>query len=192
MDWLINLDEKLFLILNGFHSEFFDPIMVFASKIWVWFPLYIAIFVWLFIKKKWKLALIMLIFTAIAITLSDQLSVLIKDSVARFRPCEDPEIAPLTRVLEKRESLYGFVSGHACNSFCFALLSSLFVGKAIFTDFIFLWAGIVSYSRIYVGKHYPGDIIGGMLLGLLIGLVIYLLYQALVKHLERRYALRLK
>ncbi|MDD3200503.1 MAG: phosphatase PAP2 family protein [Bacteroidales bacterium] len=189
MEWFINFDRELFLILNGLHSVFCDPVMIFLSKIWVWAPLYIAIFVWIFIKKKWKVGLIMLITVIIAFALSDQISVLIKNSIGRLRPCEDPVIGTLAHVIEKRGSLYGFVSGHAANTFCFALLTSIFVGKPAFSYSIFAWATLVSYSRIYVGKHFPADIIGGILLGLLIGLVMSLLFRYFVKLLQKKYAL---
>lgn len=176
MKKLINLDMELFTLLNGWHSDFFDPIMVFLSKVWVWVPLYLAVLVYLFWTKKWKMALFAVITIVLAYLASEHISVFIKESVARLRPCEEPLLANSIRLLERHGGLYGFVSGHACNTFCFATLTSLFIRKRPYTFIIFTWAALVSYSRIYVGKHYPADIVGGALLGMLIAYVVWLIY----------------
>lgn len=175
MDFLNSLDISLFEFLNGCHSDFFDPIMIFASKIWVWVPLYLAVAVALFIKLGWKRALVALIALILCFALCDQISVLIKDSVERLRPCNNPHVA--ARVLEKRHGLYGFVSSHAANTFGFALLSALIFRFKPYSWLILFWAGVVSYSRIYVGKHFPGDIICGALLGLAIAFFIFQIYR---------------
>ncbi len=181
MEKLIELDMKLFTLLNGWHSDFFDPIMVFLSKVWVWVPLYLAVMVYLFVTKKWKVALLAVVTIVLAYLASEHISVFIKESVARFRPCEEPLLADSVRMLEPHGSLYGFVSGHACNTFCFAALSSLIIRKRLYTILIFIWASLISYSRIYVGKHYPADIIGGALLGLLIAYLFWLIYKTVYK-----------
>jgi undecaprenyl-diphosphatase len=181
MEKLIELDMRLFTLLNGWHSDFFDPIMVFLSKVWVWVPLYLGVLVYLFFTKKWKVALLAVATIVLAYLASEHISVFIKESVARLRPCEEPLLANSVRMLEPHGSLYGFVSGHACNTFCFAALSSLIIRKKIYSILIFIWAAMVSYSRIYVGKHYPADIIGGALLGLLIAYMVWLIYKIILR-----------
>jgi undecaprenyl-diphosphatase len=181
MEKLIELDMKLFTLLNGWHSDFCDPIMVFLSKVWVWIPLYLGVLVYLFFTKKWKVALLAVATIVLAYLASEHISVFIKESVARLRPCEEPLLANSVRMLEPHGSLYGFVSGHACNTFCFAALSSLIIRKKIYSILIFTWAAMVSYSRIYVGKHYPADIIGGALLGLLIAYLVWLIYKTILR-----------
>lgn len=175
MDFLNSIDISLFQFLNGCHSEFFDPVMVFASKIWVWVPLYLAVAVALFLRFGWKRGIIALLALIACFALCDQISVLIKDCVERLRPCNDPHI--VVRVLEKRHGLYGFVSSHAANTFGFALLSSRIFKYKPYSWFIFVWAALISYSRIYVGKHFPGDVLCGALLGVVIGYTMFLIYR---------------
>ena len=183
MEKLIEIDMKLFTLLNGWHSISFDPIMIFLSKVWVWVPLYLGVLVYLFFTKKWKIALLAVVVIVLAYLASEHISVFIKESVARLRPCEEPLLVNSVRMLEPHGSLYGFVSGHACNTFCFAALSSLIIRKRIYSILIFIWAALVSYSRIYVGKHYPADIIGGALLGLLIAYLFRLIYKIILRKL---------
>lgn len=116
---------------------------------------------------------------AIGILLSDKISVYaFKDVFERFRPCHNLELKDLIHTVNgKCGGTFGFVSSHAANTFMFASLSSLFLRKYWFVFFIFFWAALVSYSRIYLGVHYPLDIAGGALLGILIGGLIFKLYK---------------
>ncbi len=167
------LDQQLFILINSHNSHFWDVIMNFMSMKLVWAPLYIAILWYLAVFYKRKFPVILL-FIVIAIALSDQLSVLIKNSVDRLRPCHEPSLQGLVHLVNGYcGGEYGFVSSHASNSFNVAVLSSLLVKKRWFSVFIVLWAGIVSYSRIYLGVHYPGDVLFGALLGIITGLTVY-------------------
>ncbi|MFA5325949.1 MAG: phosphatase PAP2 family protein [Bacteroidales bacterium] len=186
MDWLINLDKELFIYLNGCNSAFFDPIMIFFSKIWIWIPLYVAIITWIFIKKKWKIGLIALAAILICFGLSDQISVAIKNCVERLRPCEDPSLVSTVRLLEKSGGLYGFVSSHASNVFGLAILTSFIIKVNIYSYSIFSWASIVSYSRIYVGKHFPGDVICGIILGLIIGYTVFHIFKFVTRKFKNK------
>ncbi len=172
---------QFFTLLNGWHSDFFDPIMIFLSKVWVWVPLYLAVLIYLFLIKKWRIALLAITVIILAFVASEYISVFIKESVGRLRPCEEPLLADSVRMLEPHGSLYGFVSGHASNTFCFAALSSLIIRKRVYSILIFIWATLISYSRIYVGKHYPADIIGGALLGLLIAYLFWFIYKTILR-----------
>jgi undecaprenyl-diphosphatase len=171
------LDQQLFLFLNSANSPFWDRIMVFLSRIPVWIPLYLAILVYLGFRYKRKFYFILL-FIIIAITLSDQLSVLVKNSVDRLRPCHEPALQGLVHVVNGAcGGIYGFVSSHAANTFNVALLSLLLIRKKWYSVFIIIWASAVSYSRIYLGVHYPADVMFGAILGALTGWGIYGCYM---------------
>ena len=174
---LERLDQHLFLILNSYHNHFWDRLMLIISGILTWVPLYIAILISIGIMYRRKF-IIILLFIILAVAMTDQASVhLFKNVFQRLRPCHEPFLEGLVHLPNGRcGGLYGFVSSHAANSFNIALLSLLFIKKRWFTIMIILWALTVGYSRIYVGVHYPGDVICGSMLGTLIGWGVYKLY----------------
>jgi len=175
---LESLDHKLFLFLNSLNSPFWDNIMYAISGKIIWIPLYTAILIFLAIKYKKKF-LVILLFIILAVTLADQSSVhLFKNLFHRFRPCHEPSLEGLVHLVKGEcGGLYSFVSSHAANSFNIALLSLMLIKKKWYTITIILWASIIGYSRIYLGVHYPGDVIFGSLLGALTGWGIYKLYE---------------
>jgi len=170
------LDQQLFLFLNSFNSPFFDQVMHAISGRIIWIPLYLAILIYLGIKYKRKFFVI-LFFIILAATMADQLSVLIKNLVQRPRPCYEPALDGMVHMFNNEcGGQYSFVSSHATNSFNVALLSLLFFRKRWFTISIVLWATVIGYSRIYLGVHYPGDVICGSVLGALVGWLNYKLF----------------
>ncbi|MCD4794964.1 MAG: phosphatase PAP2 family protein [Bacteroidales bacterium] len=182
IDYLIQIDTNLFLFLNKYHNEFFDIIMSNISKKMIWLPLYIFVAFLLFKKYKLKTGLILLVFFGLLITVSDQTSVhLFKNVFQRLRPCYNPEIHESMHYLKLSGGHYGFVSSHAANAFAFASLSLLLLKNKLYSILIIFWAFIVSYSRIYLGVHYPGDIIGGALLGISISILIYIIIKKILK-----------
>ena len=171
-----HLDQQLFLFLNSLNSPFCDKVMHAISGRIIWVPLYLAILIYLGIKYKRKF-LIILLFIIIAAALADQLSVHFKNIFQRLRPCHEPSLEGLVHIVNGEcGGIFSFVSSHATNSFNVALLSLLFIKKRWFSISIIIWASVVGYSRIYLGVHYPGDVICGSLLGALIGWSIYRLY----------------
>jgi undecaprenyl-diphosphatase len=143
----------------------------------IWVPLYLAILVFLGIKYKRKF-LIIIIFIILAATLADQSSVIVKNIVQRLRPCHEPSIMGIVHLVNGEcGGVYGFVSSHATNTFDVALLSLSFIKKRWYSISIILWASIICYSRVYIGVHYPGDVLCGAILGSFIGWGTYKLYM---------------
>jgi undecaprenyl-diphosphatase len=173
---ILEADKNLFLSLNAIHSDFWDTIMLMVTRKETWIPFYAILVFYIFRNYRSK-TLPVLFFLALTILLSDQLSVLIKDSVQRLRPVHDPVLGPLVHNVLRKGNLYGFVSSHATNSFAiFIFTSRLFKNKG-YSLLILFWALVFSYSRIYSGVHYPLDILGGFVLGWLVG---YLCYRMLM------------
>lgn len=179
-------DESLFLFLNGINHPIFDPIMVFISGKITWLPLYLILLVLLVRHYRWE-SIRILLFVAVLISLSDQLSVqLFKDVFERLRPCHEPHLQSLVHLVDgKCGGQFGFVSSHAANSFALAfflgnLLSPVY--KRSLT-FLIAWAAVVSYSRIYLGVHYPADILVGAMLGVVIGWLVLRAYRFMLEKL---------
>lgn len=179
---LERIDTSLFLFLNSFHSELWDEIMWVISAKMTWLPLYLGMIVLISVTER-KRAILIVPLLILCVTITDQVSVhWFKDVFERLRPCHEPSLEGLVHIVKgKCFGKFGFVSSHASNTFGVAVLSMLILKRRWYSILIISWASIVSYSRIYLGVHYPGDIIGGALLGTLVGLVLYLAYNFLTK-----------
>jgi undecaprenyl-diphosphatase len=174
---LEQLDQKLFLFLNSINSPFYDQVMYTLTGKLIWIPLYLSIIVFLAFKYKRKF-LILLIFIIVAAILADQTSVIIKNLTQRLRPCHEPELKGLVHMIKGEcGGMYSFVSSHASNSFDVALISLLLIKRRWYSISIIIWALVVGYTRIYLGVHYPGDVICGSLLGAVIGWSVISLYE---------------
>ena len=182
---LEHLDQQLFLFLNSLNSPFWDKVMFVISGKVIWAPLYLGILIYIGIKYKKKFFLI-LPFIILAVALADQVSVqLFKNLFQRLRPCHEPSLEGMVHLVNGEcGGLYGFVSSHASNSFNVALISLMLIKKRWYTVSIVLWAAIIGYSRIYLGVHYPGDVVCGSLLGALIGWSMFKLYETADKKLN--------
>lgn len=173
-----HLDQQFFLFLNSRHSPFWDQVMHAISGILIWVPLYVAILVYLGIRYKKRFPLLLL-FIIVAVALSDQISVqLFKNVFERLRPCHEPSLEGMVHLVNNEcGGLYSFVSSHASNSFNVALLSLMLIRRKWFSISILVWASVVGYSRIYLGVHYPGDVICGSVLGASVGWCVYKMYE---------------
>ena len=185
IDKLLQFDTELFLFLNSLHSDFFDTTMWFISGKLSWLPLY-AIIIFFIIKKFKKKSILIIASLILVIVFSDQISVhLFKDVFQRLRPCHNPQISNIVHIVNNHcGGKYGFVSSHAANTFALATFISYIFKNKYVSYSIFLWAAIVSYSRIYLGVHYPCDIIGGALLGIIIAIFFYKDYLFAAKKLK--------
>lgn len=173
METLKHIDRSLFLFLNEFHNAFWDKAMFLFSSREIWIPFYLLI-IYAIIKTFKKNSVYILILIGLSIVLSDQFSVLIKNLVERLRPSNDQALGNLVHIVNNyRGGTYGFFSSHASNTFTIALITSLLFKNRKFTILIFSWAIMVSYTRIYLGLHYPGDILAGWIWGLIVGLGFY-------------------
>ncbi|MCK6617407.1 MAG: phosphatase PAP2 family protein [Cyclobacteriaceae bacterium] len=178
LDTLLELDKQLLLWLNGFHAPWLDPIMLLLTKTIAWLPLF-GLLLYVVIKDYRKESWRVLLAITLTIVLADQLtSSVMKPFFARLRPSRDPELTGLIHLVNGFKSgLYGFASSHAANSFGVAMLFWLLYKqrrKWIWT--LFIWAGFLSYTRIYLGVHFPGDIVVGALVGMGCALLSHYLY----------------
>ncbi|MBN2522805.1 MAG: phosphatase PAP2 family protein [Bacteroidales bacterium] len=178
LDQLLKLDTNLFLWLNSHHSPFWDNVMWFISGRIEWLPLYLVLIAFIIYRFRWK-SIPILIAAILTIALADQLAVkAFKEVFERLRPTHNPEIQHLVHIVnDYRGGSYGFVSNHAANSFSLAMFISLLFKNHYVTIGMLFWAFLVSYSRIYLGVHYPGDILGGIALGIGIGWFIIFIYR---------------
>jgi len=180
-----DLDHQLFLFLNGLHVGWLDPVMTFISSELGWVPFYAVLVFLVFYKYKWK-GLWVLLGVAVAITCSDQIaSSVFKPLVHRLRPCHDPLIQDLVYLPNGHcGGMYSFMSSHAANTFALASLIYMTMKKhySKIGWVMFIWAAVVSYSRIYMGAHFPGDVICGAAVGMIIGFGIGYLTNRITKN----------
>lgn len=184
IDFLEQIDKHWLLALNNDYSDFWDYFMYSFSGKTTWIPLYLSI-IFVVIQQWKKSAWIVILGLVLSIVIADQVaSGILKELIARPRPTHDPEIAhQVVTVFGYTGGMFGFASSHAANSFALALLTALIFKNRVYIFPIFLWAIANSYSRIYLGVHYVGDILAGMLIGFISALIIFGLFKTLKKHL---------
>lgn len=180
IQYLSQIDTDLFLWLNGFHSTFWDYFMTIYSSRFVWVPFYASFVYVMFRNFPWKVNVTCLVVITLIILICDQTaSGLLKPMVMRMRPSNlDNPISPLVHVsFGYRGGRYGFPSSHAANAWSMAFFATYLVKRTKLTVFLALWAFVMCYSRIYLGVHYPGDLLVGTLIGLATATVSYYAFK---------------
>ncbi|MEI9920062.1 MAG: phosphatase PAP2 family protein [Bacteroidota bacterium] len=180
MEW----DRQLLVWLNSFHADWLDPVMYYTTQTLFWLPLYLFL-IWLMVKdfrKEWWIPMIGIFVT---ILLADQItSSIMKPYFARLRPSQEPSLQGIIHLVRGHDGefytggLYGFASSHAANTFGTAtFFALLFRSRHRWINWLFLWAAAMTYTRIYLGAHYPGDILVGTIVGVVSALAGYKVFQ---------------
>lgn len=173
-------DRDLFIYLNGLGIERFDDFWIFVTQEQTWIPLYILFFVLVVISHGGKNIIIGLLSFFASFALSFGVTRVIKATIARARPNNVTEFKDIIRILQE-PSYYSFVSGHTSTSVAITTFLVLMLRKRWkWIYIIYLWPILFATSRIYVGVHYPGDILGGAIVGLICAIIVYLLYKKFI------------
>ena len=185
LDSLVRIDSDLLLAINGVHSRFFDFFMPVCTDKLVWIPLYLSLLYVLFRNMSFKTAMFCLVCIALAAGLADVISSkALRFAVMRLRPSNlENELHELVHIVDGyRGGRYGFPSSHAANTFSLAVFMVCLYRCRVISFFMVLWALLNCYTRLYLGVHYPGDILAGAVLGTLLAMVFGFLFLRISKY----------
>lgn len=173
---ILEIDQRLFVFLNGLGSETFDGFWLWITNQFAWIPVFIIILYLVFKHLGWRHAVLIVLVIAALITLTDQTTNIFKKGFERLRPVNNSEIADLIRAVQTRSS-FSFFSGHASNSMAVAFfLFTVMRPYLKYMGLIFIWPFVFAYSRIYLGLHYPIDIVCGYIWGITMAFIMLRIY----------------
>ena len=191
MEFILNLDKSLFLFLNSLHTPFFDHFFYIVTNTWVWVPFYI--FILYLTYKKWGKKTVFILFLLVgSVFITDQTCNLLKNSTQRLRPSREVALADQIHLYQKSDGTYykagkfSFPSAHSANSMLYATFIILFIAnkrKWIILGAIF-WSLMLGYSRIYLGVHYPFDVLTGFTLGLIVAYPLFYFGRKWVRNIK--------
>ena len=177
LEKILDFDKQVFIFLNGLGSPTFDSLWLFITKQFNWTPFFLLLTYLLQKRIGWKNLGITVLFIAVILLIGNETVELCKVIFQRLRPCNDPEIKDIIRIVHQTDT-FSFFSGHAANSMATMTFIYLILNRYYkYTFFIFLYPLIFAYSRIYLGVHFPSDIITGYTFGALLGSLFYKLYE---------------
>ena len=180
LDRIKQIDTELLIFLNNLGNKSWDPLWVSITDKFTFLPLFILIIFFLFKKNGTKGLLVILLFISVLILFTDQFTNVVKDFTQRLRPCRLDELQGLLRDIDIRCGKYGFFSAHAANSISVAIFIINCVDESVkkfLKPVLILWVMIFSYSRIYLGVHYPLDTIFGLSFGIFSGFLFKYIYN---------------
>lgn len=184
LESIIQLDQQLLVYLHSFGSETWDPFWLYITKQLNWWPFFLILLYLLYKKLGWKQLGLLIVILALFFTFTDQMTNLVKNSVQRLRPLNEPAIEGMVRVLKNTQS-FSFFSGHASNSMgAMVILFAVLRKYYKYAWVIFFFPLLFAYTRIYLALHYPGDILCGFIFGGLSGLFFFQLFKYVNKRLN--------
>ena len=192
LDTIMKWDKELFLTLNFDGGEMLDKFFWLVSGKLTWAPLYILIIILLGRRYGWRYTLLAMVFMAVMVVAVDHVCNFLKDAMQKPRPTYNPDFEGLIHLVKRPNGtfykgyIYGSVSAHAATTFAIMTFSSTLVRTRWFTILTILWAVLVCYSRIYIGAHYPLDLILGATLGIITGVLTVRLFRWIVDKLQDR------